>query len=327
MATSADTGSDTRATSAFRGGMWNGVGRFGAQLIGFVVTLVMARMLTPGDYGVVAMMIIFVEIGYAVSDSGMSNALIRSRRISAADAATVFSYNLTVSLLLYLAIFFSAPLIARFYEMPELVKVARVIGLNVPLRALGAVARARFIFGMDFRRPAAADITAGLVSGVAGIALASTGRGVMAIVIYQVLNAAIATVMLWLLSDDRAVLESPEKDSEKDSESRKAAWPKLPSAGKYRRCRRSAGNGERRKEEHLREGWGWSRESFRRLFGFGSRLLAAGLLDVVYRNLYLVVIGKVYRAADLGYFVRARQFASLPAVSVGKSSAAWRFRP
>lgn len=252
---------------AVKGTLWSTLERFSVQGIQFVVMIIMARLLTPEDYGLVGMLAIFIAVSQSLIDSGFSQALIRKQDRSEVDNSTVFYFNIGVGIILYFLLFFSAPLIARFYNEPILTPITRAIGLSLVFNSLVVVQRALLTVRLDFKTQAKASLSGAVISGVVGIWMAYAGFGVWAIVWQQISNLAIITVILWILSKWKPV-------------------------------------------------WAYSWKSFRELFGFGSKLLASGLLDTVYRNMYLIVIGKVFKAADLGYYTRAHQFSDFASSNI-----------
>lgn len=254
---------ETLKHKTLRGTVWSSIERFSVQGIMFVVMIIMARILTPADYGLVGMLTIFIAISQTLVDSGFSNALIRKQDRTETDNSTVFYFNIAVAALLYLILALCAPLIADFYNEPQLTELTRVIGLSIVISSFTGVQRALLTVDIDFRTQAKASLTAAVVSGAVGIATAYGGLGVWAIVWFQLTNQAVNCLLLWLLSKWR---------------------PRLL----------------------------YSWRSFRELFTFGSKLAASGLLDTLYNNIYLLVIGKVFKASDLGYYTRAQQFASFP---------------
>ena len=221
--------------------------------------ILMARILTPADYGIVGMLAIFIAVSQSLVDSGFSQALIRKQDRSEIDNSTVFYFNIAVGIVLYLLLFFCAPLIADFYNEPLLVPVTRTIGLSVVFNSLAVVQRALLTVKLDFKTQAKASFVGAVISGAIGISLAYTGFGVWAIVWQQISNLVIITILLWIFSK----------------------WKPI---------------------------WVYSWKSFRELFNFGSKLLASGLLNTIFNNLYLIVIGKFFKASDLGYYTRAHQF-------------------
>lgn len=243
--------------------MWSTVERFSVQGVGFIVMILMARILTPDDYGLVAMLTIFIAISQSLVDSGFSQALIRKQDRNETDNSTVFYFNIGVGVLLYLILFLCAPLIADFYNEPILKPITRVISLSVLINSFVVVQRALLTSRIDFKTQAKASMSAAIISGIVGISMAYTGYGVWSIVWYQLTNLTVNVGLLWVLSKWR---------------------PRLV----------------------------YSWKSFRELFGFGSKLAASGILDTLYNNIYLIVIGKIFSAADLGYYTRASQFSQFP---------------
>jgi len=182
------------------GVIWSCIERFSVQGIQFVIMIVMARLLLPSDYGMIGMLAIFIAVSQTIIDSGFSNALIRKTDRSETDYATVFYFNIVVGLLLYGILFASAPLIADFYETPQLVALTRVIGLNLFFNSLAVVQRAILTIQVDFKTQAKASFGAAVLSGGVGIGLAYGGFGVWALVLQTILNGLINTVLLWIYS-------------------------------------------------------------------------------------------------------------------------------
>ncbi|MDE6553323.1 MAG: lipopolysaccharide biosynthesis protein [Muribaculaceae bacterium] len=251
--------SESLKNKTVKGTIWSSLERFSVQGIQFVVMIIMARILTPADYGLVGMLAIFIAVSQSLIDSGFSQALIRKQDRSEIDNSTVFYFNIGVGIILYLVLFLSAPLIADFYNEPQLIPITRVVGLSLVFNSLSIVQRALLTVTLDFKTQAKASFVGAILSGAIGISMAYTGYGVWAIVWQQISNLATVTILLWILS-------------------------------------------------HWKPIWAYSWKSFRDLFGFGSKLLASGLLDTIFRNLYLIVIGKFFKASDLGYYTRAHQF-------------------
>ena len=137
-----------------KGTLWSSVERFSVQGVAFVVMIVMARILTPEDYGLVGDIIIFIAISQSLVDSGFSQALIRKQDRSEIDNSTVFYFNIAVGVVLYLILFLCAPLIAQFYDEPILIPLTRVISLSVLLNSLVVVQRALLTVNIDFKTQA-----------------------------------------------------------------------------------------------------------------------------------------------------------------------------
>ena len=157
------------------GVLWSTLERFSVQGIQFVVMIVMARMLTPNDYGLVGMLAVFIAVSQSLVDSGFSQALIRKQDRTETDNSTVFYFNLVVGLVLYGILFVSAPFIANFYNEPQLIAITRVIGLSVLFNSLVVVQRALLTVKIDFKTQAKAALTAAICSGTVGIWMAYSG--------------------------------------------------------------------------------------------------------------------------------------------------------
>ncbi len=134
-----------------RGVGWSAIERLSYQGITFLIQIVLARHLTPDDYGVVAMLAIFLQIAQVFIDSGFANALIKKQDCTDADYSTVFYYNLGIALLLYLILFLASPAIALFYKTPLLVPVLRVLALTLIFNALSIVKQTRLVKQVDFK--------------------------------------------------------------------------------------------------------------------------------------------------------------------------------
>lgn len=183
-----------------RGVMWAFLERVGTQLVHFLVTIVLARLLTPADYGTIGMLSVFLSISQLFIDSGFGSALIRKNDRSDEDFSTVFWYNLTIAFICYGLLFFSAPFIASFYKMPILIGVLRVIGLNLIINALYTVQVTRLTAHVQFWLQAKIAVTGAVVSGVVGITLAYCGCGAWSLVGQSLSAAMFSCVMFWVFS-------------------------------------------------------------------------------------------------------------------------------
>ena len=242
---------------------WNAVGRFSTQGINFVIGLLLARILSPSDYGVVGMLGIFFAIAQTFIDSGFSSALIRKKDCSDADFSTAFYFNTGVGFISFLLLFLSAPYIARFFDTPILKDVTRVLSINLFINSLTIVQHAKLNAAVDFKSQAKISLTSSLVSGFIGLAMAYSGLGVWSLVYQSISAATIRAILLWWIG----------------------RW---------------------------RPQFTFAKESFRYLFGFGSKILTASLLHTIYANLTTIIIGKVYTAKDLGYYSRGESLATFP---------------
>lgn len=259
--------SDSLKHKTVKGTIWSSIERFSVQGIQFIVIIIMARILTPEDYGLVAELTVFIAVSQSLVDSGFSQALIRKQNRSQIDNSTVFYFNIVIGLILYFILFFSAPLIADFYNQPQLTVLTRVISLSIIINSFVVVQRALLTVEIDFKTQAKASLSASVVSGIIGIWMAYNKWGYWSIVYFQLANLGINALLLWIFSKWRPI-------------------------------------------------WTYSWNSFRELFSFGSKMAVSGIIDTLFRNIYLILIGKVYKASDLGYYTRAQQFADFPSSNV-----------
>ena len=206
-----------------------------------------------------AILTIFIAVSNSIVDSGFSNALIRKTDAKQVDYNTVFLFNLVVSGLLYVVLFFAAPSISVFFKEPLLVEVMRVIGWVLVINALAIIPRTLFVKEVNFKTQTKVSLIASISSGVVGISMALAGMGVWSLVGQQLSRQLLNTLFLWIYCKWRPV-------------------------------------------------WEFSIQSFKELFGFGSKLLLSGLLDTVFKEIYSLVIGRCYTSAQLGQYTRANQF-------------------
>lgn len=189
---------DKSSQSVLSNLIWRFMERCGSQLISFVVSVVLARLLAPELYGSIALVTVITSILQVFVDSGMANALIQKKDTDDLDYSSVFYFNLVFCLVLYLGLFLAAPFIARVYEDSSLVPVIRVLGLTLVVSGVKNVQQAYVSKTMQFRRFFFATLGGTLFSAVVGISMAYMGYGIWALVMQQLLNAAVNTAILWL---------------------------------------------------------------------------------------------------------------------------------
>ncbi|RGX37887.1 lipopolysaccharide biosynthesis protein [Bacteroides thetaiotaomicron] len=180
--------------------LWSGIERFSAQGAQFLLSILIARLVTPSDYGLIAMLTIFLSVAQQFVDSGFSNAIIQKTDRKEIDYYTVFYFNLIISIIIYAVLFWCSPYIAIFYSEPDLEIVAKWIGLNIILTAFYIVPRTKFVIDLNFKIQTKISFVAVVVSGVVGIVLASYGYGVWALVVQSLLNSLISLSLYWGLS-------------------------------------------------------------------------------------------------------------------------------
>ena len=180
--------------------LWSGIERFSAQGAQFLLSILIARLVTPSDYGLKAMLTIILSVAQQFVDSGFSNAIIQKTDRKEIDYYTVFYFNLIISIIIYAVLFWCSPYIAIFYSEPDLEIVAKWIGLNIILTAFYIVPRTKFVIDLNFKIQTKISFVAVVVSGVVGIVLASYGYGVWALVVQSLLNSLISLSLYWGLS-------------------------------------------------------------------------------------------------------------------------------
>ncbi len=236
-----------------RGVFWNFLELTGRQGIGIRVTLLLARFLSPADFGLVAMLSVFFAIANALMDAGFRQALIRKKDATPADYSTMFYTNLALGLLSYGLLFISSPAIASFYKEPRLILLNRVIGLVVIINSFQFIQVVDLTRRLDFKTQFKVTVPAGVISGIVTVVMATKGFGVWSLVAQMLISPLLITISLWAIN----------------------TW---------------------------RPSFAFSIESFRDLFSFGSKLFLSGVLDIVFRNLYVIVIGKLFAATVVGWY-------------------------
>lgn len=259
--------SDNLKQKTVSGVIWKFLEKFSVQGFMFIQSIIMARLLDPSDYGLIAMVAILNGISAIFIDSGFSNALIRKKDRTALDYSTVCVVNVVMALIMSLFLFLSAPFIASFYNQPILRNIVYLYAIQNILGILVAVQGAKMTSELQFKRLSVITVVATICSGLFSIVLAYCGWGVYAIVIPGYLAILIRF-------------------------------------GLYRYY------------QHWFPGFKFSKKSFNELFGYGSKILATNLINCIFNNIYPIVIGKKFSAADLGYYTRGQGYASLPSSTV-----------
>lgn len=198
---------DSLRHKTIRGVGWSFVDNIASSGITFLVGLVLARLLTPAEYGLMAMIAIFIAISNSIIDSGFSNALIRKIHVERVDYNTVFYFNLIISILVYAILYIASPVISAFFKEPVLVEVTRVIGWVLIINALAIIPRTQFVRNVDFKTQTKVSLISSISSGIIGIGMALGGMGVWSLVGQQLSRQFLNTLFLWIYSKWRPVLE------------------------------------------------------------------------------------------------------------------------
>lgn len=249
----------------FSGILWTSIQNIAVRALGIIFTVILARLLMPEDYGLIGMLSIFIAISDVFIQSGFGQALVQKSDCSDEDFSTAFYFNVFVSVLIYITLFFTAPFISSFYHEPQLVSLTRILSLNFILGSFNIVQQAKLTKDMNFKPLAEITLIATSISGIIGVSMAFMGFGVWALVA-QTLSATLLRVIIF------------------------------PYFTKWHPNR------------------AFNKTSFNHLWGYGSKILVTGILEVVIRNLSNIIIGRFYDKEQVGYFSKARGFADVPAM-------------
>lgn len=252
------------------GMIWTFAQQFGSQIINFIVSVVLARLLLPEDFGTIALFGIVMGICTSIIDGGMGSSLIRTQSPDEKDYSTVFIFNFIFSLLLYGIVYLSSPLIAVFFEVPELTKIIRVYAIILIINAISIVQKTRLTKDMNFKTQFIIKLPSLIISGFLGVFLAYKGFGVWALVYLAIAQSLISSLQFWFYGK----------------------W--IPQ-------------------------WVFDYKKFKYHFSFGYRMTLAGLLNIVFINVYTVIIGKLYSPVLLGYYNRADSLKQLPVNNISSA--------
>ena len=236
--------------------VWSVSERLSLQIVHTIISIVLARLLDPTEFGLIGMLVIFTSIAQSILNSGLGSALIQKKDATEIDSSSIFYFNLAVGILLASLLYFSAPLIAKFYQEPMLTALTRVLSLNLVINAFSLVQLSLLQKTMAFKKHFTVSVTAVFISGFCGILAANKGLGVWSLVVQTLSNSLFQALLLWIIS-------------------------------KWRPTRQ------------------FSMVSLKSMYSFGSKLLIAGLIETIFKNIYQTFIGKNYSAGDLGYYTRA----------------------
>ncbi len=183
--------------------LWRFFERCGAQFVTLIVSIVLARILTPSDFGTVSLIMVFTTILQVFVDSGLGTALIQKKDADDLDFSSVFYFNFAICLILYLGMFIASPFIAKFYKDISLTPIIRVISLTIVMSGVKGIQQSYVSRNMLFKKFFFATLGGTLFSAVLGIGMAYAGFGVWSIVAQQLSNTAIDTLILWITVDWR----------------------------------------------------------------------------------------------------------------------------
>jgi len=186
---------------------WSVIDNIASSGISFLVGIVLARILSPAEFGILGMITVFIAVSNSIVDSGFSNALIRKNDAKDIDYNTVFYFNLLLGCLLYLILFISANAISLFFKEPLLIPVIRVMGLVLIINAISIIQRTLLVKNVDFKTQTKVSLISSLTSGIVGIGMAVYGFGVWSLVGQQISKQLLNTIFLWVYSAWRPAKE------------------------------------------------------------------------------------------------------------------------
>ncbi len=239
--------------------IWNIIEKSGIQLAKLVLGVILARLLTPADYGLIGMITVFFVVANVFIDSGFGLAYIQKKDANEVDASTIFFFNLVVSIILYLLLWFSAPFIADFYNEAQLINLVRVMSIILIINSFSVIQIAKLTKEVNFKNKTIILLISAVLAGGAGITAALLNLGVWSLVIQGIVNASISAFGLWITYKWRPLFV-------------------------------------------------FNFDSIKSLFSFSSWVLLTSVIRTIFDNIYILVIGKFFPAAELGFYTKARQF-------------------
>lgn len=249
----------TVSSQLLNGVTWNFLEKVFVKGLMLAIGIILARLLSPSDFGLIGMLSIFIALSNVFIEGGFSKALIQNQNSKDIDFSTAFVINVGVALVIYILMFLTAPWIAGFYHEPTLIGITRIFALNFIIGSFCIVPRTKLIAQVDFKSLAFINTLSTIVSGIVGITMAYMGFGVWSLV-GQTICSSFVQILLFSF---------------------------------YTKWRPSV---------HF------SSYSFKRLFGFGSKLMLTGAVSVIVNNISTICIGRIYKSNHLGYYTRAAQF-------------------
>lgn len=245
--------------------LWSSLERLGNRIVTLAFGVVLARLLSPDDYGIIAMPMVFLALASCLIDCGFSSALIRKTEVKEEDLNTAFFFNISIGVLCYITLWFTSPLTADFFHVHILEDVLRIIALTTIIGSLSSVHRMLLTREVEFKTLAKISLVSSVISGIVGIVMAFNGLGIWSLVVQSLVAEAVRTMVIWF----------------------NVPW---------------------------RPRWIWANDSFKYLWGYGSKIMASSLINVISENVFIVVIGKFFAPASLGNFTKANSLASMPSL-------------
>ena len=179
---------------------WSAADAFLGKGVSFIVGIILARLLSPEEYGLIGIVLIFITILEGFVDCGFGNALIRKKEVSDEDYNTMFILNMVISVLMFLLLYIGAPLIAYFFDRPQLIQLVRVMGVIVIIQAISIVQNTILSRRIDFKAKTVVSLISAIISGIVGITMAFMGFGVWSLVSQQLSRQLLYSLLLWVVN-------------------------------------------------------------------------------------------------------------------------------
>lgn len=242
-----------------KGFFWAIIDNLSYSGLTFIVGLVLARLLSPVEFGILGIIMVFLNLSMTIIDGGFVTALIRKKDADEKDYNTVFYSNLGVAICLTITLILASPFIASFFNIEILKSIIPVISIFLVINSLSIIPKVLLTKQLDFKKQAFSSLISSVTSGTVGICMALNGFGLWSLVWQHLSRQLLMSITLWMF----------------------CRWhPALI----------------------------FSKTSFKSLFGFSSKILAANVINSIYKDMFLVVIGKMFTVKELGYYNRAEQF-------------------
>lgn len=253
---------DNIKKNTISGLLWSAVERFSVQGFQFIVSIVLARIISPAEFGLVGIILVFILISDIIINSGFSQALIQKKNRNNTDLSTVFYFNIVIGIVLYILLFALSPSISSYYHKPELEGILKMLSIVVMIKPLYLVQMTILSIKLNFKLRTKINLISALISGVVAIVLANKGFGVYSLVWQQIINNSLIVLLSFVF----------------------IRWfPALV----------------------------FSLDSLVSLFGFGSKLLIAGLVRSIVDNGYAILIGRYLSIKDVGLYTQGRNIPDL----------------
>ena len=253
----------TLKKQALQGLFWTFLEKFSSKIVGFVVSIILARLILPEEFGLLGLTYLFTGFATVLVSSGLSNSLIRSENLDNDDYSTVFYFNVGISIILYFILFFLAPYIAQFYQEERLSLIIQVNSVIFIFNALGSIQKTILTIELNFKRQMTVTLPALLISSLLAIWMAYYGYGVWSLICSSIVFSFMVAVQYWFYTKWKPVLV-------------------------------------------------FNKEKFKTHFQFGYKLTLAGLVNILFINVYYIIIGKFFTLTQVGYYQRAESLKDLP---------------